>query len=54
MLIYNNNEKISINENTEVEVKEANVINVYQELNNKCDVVISKIKNRKLKKSKAA
>ncbi len=36
-------------ESSESEEIDINVINNYQELNNKCDKVITKIKNRKLK-----
>lgn len=44
----NNLENVASNENTE-EKFDPNVMNSYQELSEKCDVVIKKIKNRKSK-----
>jgi hypothetical protein len=37
------------NDNIEIEKFDANMMHSYEELNDKCDVVIKKIKNRKSK-----
>lgn len=46
------NENLNINEVVESESIETSVLNNYQELNNKCDKVITKIKDRKLKSNR--
>ena len=48
------NEKVMTTESSESEELDINIINNYNQLNDKCDVIISKIKNRKLKKNKNA
>jgi hypothetical protein len=46
----NESENLNLVETLESENIDNTMINNYQELNNKCDKVITKIKNRKLKK----
>lgn len=44
------NESVNVSEISDVEELDTAIIVNYQELNSKCDKVITKIKNRKVKK----
>ena len=53
-LNINLNEKIILSESNESEYLDAETVNLYSKLNEKCDSIIGKIKVRKSKKKSAA